>query len=38
MQFSVLVLFMPAFPLSAVFALINNLAEIRCDAIKVKLS
>lgn len=35
MQFSVLVLFTPAFPLSALFALINNVAEIRCDAIKV---
>ncbi|CAJ0960317.1 unnamed protein product, partial [Mesorhabditis belari] len=34
MQFSVLVLFAPAFPLAALFALMNNLIEIRADAFK----
>ncbi|CAJ0585789.1 unnamed protein product, partial [Mesorhabditis spiculigera] len=34
MQFSVLVLFSPAFPLAALFALINNLIEIRADSYK----
>lgn len=35
MQFGLMVFFAPAFPLAALFSLVNNLFEIRSDAFKV---
>jgi len=35
MQFGLMVFFAPAFPLAALFSLINNLIEIRSDAFKM---
>lgn len=35
MQFGLMVFFLPAFPLAALFSLINNMIEIRSDAFKM---
>ena len=35
MQFGLMVFFAPAFPLAAMFSLVNNLMEIRSDAFKM---
>jgi anoctamin-8 len=35
MQFGLMVFFLPAFPLAALFSLINNVIEIRSDAFKM---
>lgn len=35
MQFGLMVFFAPAFPLAALFSLVNNLFEIRSDAFKM---
>lgn len=35
MQFGLMVFFAPAFPLAALFSLVNNLLEIRSDAFKM---
>jgi anoctamin-8 len=35
MQFGLMVFFAPAFPLAALFSLINNVIEIRSDAFKM---
>ncbi len=35
MQFGLMVFFLPAFPLAALFSLINNIIEIRSDAFKM---
>lgn len=35
MQFGLMIFFLPAFPLAAVFSLINNMVEVRSDAFKM---
>jgi hypothetical protein len=35
MQFGLMIFFLPAFPLAAVFSLLNNMIEVRSDAFKM---